>query len=897
MATILYKVGNAKGEYSCGDIGVSTEEWLDLLHREKAQQYIDVLLCFLREPEQKGTCTEIGKKYGKLSKHINGKVTKFSEWVRDELDRFRVVDTDNKPTFWCIPMKKGWDSKHGFVWQLRDELSDALRAYLMEKLIDKYSSGSTFNGYEEQYKWKLLANTKGKSAVEIATSLIGQNIIDAERNGVVLKTLAESSTDALSQCVTHLFDESKPLDDRLAEYKSSMKDICAGKWGNCANDERTAASLLTCKYPEKYTFYKSEIYLLLCKYFGYESRKAGKKYSHFLEIINGFVSAYGEKIQSAMLAEIEKFEIKPLNLAVQTLFWCMRAYLKENMQRKVTRYWLVGYSYGSTDSQLDRFLEEGIWVGRFNDDSSSDQSQQKLAMNIQAGDVLILKSSSTKGENHDQPFIRVKGIGIAESDIEDIEIDNGTECKCDVKYINTDTKDFDGSVYGSYRKTIHQADSKVKSVIDYVNQVLNNYPPKLQPKYSEYIKLLKETYNLVLTGAPGTGKTYMAQAIAEEMGCTKDEMCFVQFHPSYDYTDFVEGLRPMEKSDGQMGFERRDGVFKEFCKRAVKNVVDSHKSIESLAKEMSWEEQLQQFIEDATENNTKFKLTNGSEFTIEEVKGRIIVVHNEQNEKITHLSVNVDMVIDILTNDVPLKKVADIRNYYHRKYHSQSDSYAFIIIKAIRGMKKHVVVASADKVERKPFVFIIDEINRGEASKIFGELFYAIDPGYRGKKDIRVTTQYQNLVPDTDAFANGFYVPENVYILATMNDIDRSVESMDFAMRRRFSWKEVAPADTQSMLDTLACADEAKKTMTRLNEAIAETDGLGAAYMVGPSYFLKLQDNGGDFTKLWKMNIEPLLKEYLRGFRKINEIMDKFSKAYFAVEEPVTDPEASDELV
>ena len=187
----------------------------------------------------------------------------------------------------------------------------------------------------------------------------------------------------------------------------------------------------------------------------------------------------------------------------------------------------------------------------------------------------------------------------------------------------------------------------------------------------------------------------------------------------------------------------------------------------------------------------------------------------------------------------------------------------------------------ANKIDRKPFVFIIDEINRGEASKIFGELFYAIDPGYRGKKGHLVQTQYQNLVPETDVFAKGFYVPENVYILATMNDIDRSVESMDFAMRRRFTWKEVTPADTEEMLDTLPCADDAKATMLRLNKAIADTDGLGAAYMIGPSYFLKLKDNGADFNKLWKMNIEPLLKEYLRGFRKSAEILEKFSKAYF----------------
>ena len=125
-----------------------------------------------------------------------------------------------------------------------------------------------------------------------------------------------------------------------------------------------------------------------------------------------------------------------------------------------------------------------------------------------------------------------------------------------------------------------------------------------------------------------------------------------------------------------------------------------------------------------------------------------------------------------------------------------------------------------------------------------------------------------------------------------MNDIDRSVESMDFAMRRRFTWKEVTPADTEAMLDTLSCASEAKATMARLNKAIAETDGLGAAYQIGPSYFLKLEKNGGNFDRLWEMNIEPLLKEYLRGFRKTGEILDKFKAAYFgAKEETTTDNE------
>ena len=559
-------------------------------------------------------------------------------------------------------------------------------------------------------------------------------------------------------------------------------------------------------------------------------------------------------------------------------------------------YWLLGHAFGKNNPQFKRFVVNGIWEGWFDINKPVDQRQLSLARQIKAGDVILLKSTSTKGVKHDIPFLRIKAIGIVESKIREIDNGNSHAINCEVKYLSTNDIDFEGVSYGAYRQTVHKADEKVKEVIDYANSVINLSENPMK-KYSKYIDLLKENYNIVLTGAPGTGKTFMAQAIAEEMGCGKDEVCFVQFHPSYDYTDFVEGLRPIEKSDGQVGFERKDGVFKEFCKKALKNIIDSEKSIESLSKELSWEEKLQDFIEDAIENNTKFTLSNKSEFSIEEIKGRVIIVHNEQNEKTTRIYVNADDIIQLLSDEVPLNYVRDIRTFFKRKFASQPDSYAYIITKEIRKKKNNKLVLSAvNKIDLKPFVFIIDEINRGEASKIFGELFYAIDPGYRGKTDVRVKTQYQNLIPESDVFADGFYVPDNVYIIGTMNDIDRSVESMDFAMRRRFTWNEVTPTETQSMLDTLSCADEAKKTMNRLNEEIANTDGLGTAYMVGPSYFLKLGNNGGDFQRLWNMNIEPLLKEYLRCFRKSDDILKKFRKAYFKSEEIQTEQEESEEL-
>ena len=404
-------------------------------------------------------------------------------------------------------------------------------------------------------------------------------------------------------------------------------------------------------------------------------------------------------------------------------------------------------------------------------------------------------------------------------------------------------------------------------------------------KYQAYIDLLKQTHNLVFTGAPGTGKTHMAREIAKEMGA---ESMFVQFHPSYDYTDFVEGLRPIDNGEGHIVFERKDGVFKEFCRKAVQNLIDSSKSVEELSDETHWKMLLEEFVNDAIDNATTFKTVNGSEFVITGMTESYVSILNEQNAKASILNVSIHEILTLLFNEITLEYVRDIRRYFGRMFGTQADSYTFVIVKKIR--EKHQS-ASANKVNQKhssriqerDYVFIIDEINRGEASKIFGELFYAIDPGYRDDKDNPVQTQYQNLIPTSDVFAKGFYVPRNVYILATMNDIDRSVESMDFAMRRRFTWKEIKPECTEDMLDNLgqSLADSTKETMHRLNNEIVATDGLGAAYSVGPAYFMKIKDLKGDFSALWDMNIEPLLREYLRGFRAIDDMKEKFRKAFF----------------
>ncbi len=401
-------------------------------------------------------------------------------------------------------------------------------------------------------------------------------------------------------------------------------------------------------------------------------------------------------------------------------------------------------------------------------------------------------------------------------------------------------------------------------------------------KLSEMIALLKANYNLVLTGSPGTGKTHMAREIATKMGA---EIKFVQFHPSYDYTDFVEGLRPIKSVKNQIGFERKDGIFKEFCANAIKNahVLNNNKS--TTKPQVSWNKILNDFASKSINEETNYKLVTGSNFTIKEDKRNHLVVNNKNNKRTSKLSLRKKEILTLLTNEVRLDKVKNVRDFFEKKHNRHEDSYIFTIVKTLQKQMKSLAVSANNKENKKPFVLIIDEINRGDASKIFGELFYAIDPGYRKGPECSVETQYQNLVEENDVFAKGFYVPDNVYILATMNDIDRSVECMDFAMRRRFTWREITPSDTEYMLDSLENAEEAKKKMRSLNHKISAIEGLGDAYRVGPAYFLKLNTNGFDFDKLWTMNIEPLLKEYLRGFRNAKELLNDLEEAYKKADE------------
>lgn len=427
--------------------------------------------------------------------------------------------------------------------------------------------------------------------------------------------------------------------------------------------------------------------------------------------------------------------------------------------------------------------------------------------------------------------------------------------------------------------------------------------PNLPAAVMKYAAMLRESKNIILRGAPGTGKTYLAKqiaaALASDGACSSFEELtpaqqrqveFVQFHPSYDYADFVEGLRPTLNDDGTMAFELKGGVFKQFVNRAQQNYANSQKARATLVKENSVAAAIDDFFGEIRLGEDTFTTLNGTEFTITDVDDKRIRI--ETDTKTTREQrLKMAVLQQLLAADQEFTRVKDIGAFLRRRPDQvQEDSYYAALLKLIKPRIKNAPAPSLETETLKTYVFIIDEINRGEISKIFGELFYAIDPGYRGRAGA-ITTQYANLQDDPNA---KFYIPENVYIIGTMNDIDRSVDTFDFAMRRRFRFVEIKAQDRLEMLDQLADASlaaEAATRMRRLNEAISAVPDLNENYHIGPAYFLKLQTL--TFAQLWSDHLEPLLQEYIQGMYDEAGIMASFASAY-NYQQPVEDSPNAD---
>lgn len=767
-------------------------------------------------------------------------------------------------------------------------------------LIEIFKGGFKENFLEEKYKWEAVKHFQDNwnidaedfpTMLSYALSKTG-NLLAATNffPRRMIKQYATRFPEEVRGLFEGLFNESSDLKERIDAFIAGIEYIHKQWNGNgTLNHYQTfnaVSTYLWLRYPDKYYIYKPSVAKLMFEKLGVDIKLTPLRANAVIRTyeLYDYISKtlYKDNEFKKMLAESladtcysDEFMV---TAAIDLGYYFKKQQkvsattLPSNLALE-TKYWM--YAPGENASKWSRCKEQGIICIGW--DEMGDLSQINTLSECRDGlrdvyenpdssfmnDGLAIWEFSHVMQNGDIIYAK-RGLSniIARGIVKSEYIyDQSQEDFCHTRKVEW-THIGEWTLENIVQKTL----TDITKYPDYVKKIEtmitegkndNKQSTQYDEKYSYYINLLLKNKNLILNGAPGTGKTYLAKQIAaqiifdgnvpedfEENEKFINQYGFVQFHPSYDYTDFVEGLRPtLPNKDGNIGFERKDGIFKGFCKKTT-------------LPETSFllEDSLLMFKKDLVNigrlNIKSFRSSTNIQVELGE-KGVLTVITPQSawtcsdKKMLEYLKTR-----DCHPNDTYTKTIGD---YILENYH----------------------VNSSSNVSPSKYIFIIDEINRGEISKIFGELFFAIDPGYRGKKG-KVQTQYQNLITDeSDPFKDGFYIPENVYIIGTMNDIDRSVECMDFAMRRRFTFKEITAEESAKNMGV------DPDRMTRLNNAISGIEGFNSSFHIGAAYFRGITD----YEELWELKLQGLLKEYLRGMPDSEETLNTLKKTYFKIEE------------
>ena len=443
--------------------------------------------------------------------------------------------------------------------------------------------------------------------------------------------------------------------------------------------------------------------------------------------------------------------------------------------------------------------------------------------------------------------------------------------------------------------------------------------------------------NVIFYGPPGTGKTYTTAKRAVEICKTESEkeltdyseimkrynelkeknrIEFITFHQSYGYEEFIEGIKPKvlnedDKSENEnsqeIEYEIVDGIFKEFCDNARKAIIESKSNIYISPKAIVWKVTVRDEVkEDCFANNhvrINFELgtAGATKFNNEIKKGDIIITTNGSRTKINGIAVvtdgkaytlnkaksdtttrNVSWLVKGIDEDIyeindkkilPRKTVTKVPNM------KVEDIIKLAKEKKPTALSKEELSKIVIKENTKPYVFIIDEINRGNISKIFGELITLIETTKRTGKKECISTKLPYSKEE-------FTVPDNVYIIGTMNTADRSIALMDTALRRRFKFEEMLP--DYHLLEDIFVEDKGTKVnigamLKVINERIEYL--YDREHTIGHAVFLEKMENDKiniDINKLeniFKKNIIPLLQEYFyEDYEKIRIVLGDNAK-------------------
>jgi hypothetical protein len=780
-------------------------------------------------------------------------------------------------------------------------------------MIKKYKEQIKINRLsDELYKWELLKKYCGRPNIDAQDFLTEIKSIDFSNlmypMAIAVKNhIANDLPAEFRECFVKLFKEEIDLTSRVKDFMNNVEIVyrkLEGRLGH-HHDERTIATYLTYHNPEKYTFFKDAFYKKYCKMISATPKPKGEKYTHYMQLIIDFRDKY--IVPDTELISLVKVFMNPdcfedtnhLILGQDILFQMLD---KEDIRER--RYWRIGTTNDDKDywnemlsnqfasmgwSELGDLSEKHIENKNDVEKLMEDLRfyEQKSQRSRKAGEVFNFYSEMDKGDVMvAQNGQKINGIGII--------TDN---------YLFQEGFDFPHTRAVDWKvidpeELINQQGLRT-TIFEITNpELINKIDQLLSDNHGNQMRT-QIPLNTILYGPPGTGKTYYTIDLAVRIAAPDEytegdhrankavfeqlvqgrQVVFTTFHQSMCYEDFIEGIKPVSDDSNNLTYTVEDGLFKQLAVNAAFEFI-SEKSSDA-SKSLNFSSAYDHMLDDVNEkigNDEKYilKLKSGSELEIVEITtgNNFLVQHKNGTRTYTVSRKRLEKLFSGLPE---LNSVTNINEEIRKVIGGSNASAYWAVLKKLRSFNVSVHQTKADKTysyedkvaaieklqlndlsptgNEKKYVFVIDEINRGNVSQVFGELITLIeeDKRFGNKESLSAILPYSR---------SRFFVPFNLYIIGTMNTADRSVEALDTALRRRFSFIEKMPLyDIEGMDQELAgmkIADILETINIRI-EKLIDRD-----HQIGHSYFLDLTAPE-DILRVFRDKLIPLLQEYFYG--------------------------------
>lgn len=677
---------------------------------------------------------------------------------------------------------------------------------------------------------------------------------------------AQNFPEKTREMYRNLYNESVEITQRIKTFQTESEKLLPKVRQalnrtniNAQQDERTISVYLAFRFPEKYILYKADYYKNFCEQLNIKIRKAGERFLHLQELANQIIQE-GLLDDENFINTYRKFYQKPdwedKYLMIQNVLYVVFRDFKETD--------LVSLLKDFNRKDLEEYYE---FLNKIIERFDLQQNDQRLVFNFRDKKFIVF----TIGQRY---IWRVRNSKSSELTFGAISTDvftenhsnfegnptaywNGTNTISEIinyqiKVFEAIEKELNRTQISGYSKHNKKDLEKMAFDIDFRNEILSQMEYQTTTeKIMGNLKSDKKTpLNQILFGAPGTGKTYNTKRIAVEIINGKKsrsreeinseyenlvnakQIVFTTFHQSLSYEDFIEGIKP-ETTNGNVTYEVKEGIFKGLCQNAnPKNTVSFENAYKKLQQKLAENE----IIELKTPTDKSFSIALNK-------NGNLSLFTGSKREK-----------QGVLTKEKLLQQLNGKEVFIGWEGYFKG---------VVNHLKSEFNFNPETTENTKNYVLIIDEINRGNVSAIFGELITLLEEDKRkgNKEQTEVILPYSN---------DKFSVPNNVYIIGTMNTADRSVEALDTALRRRFSFVEMQPSP-EVLLDSEYQDVDLKQLLESMNQRIEVL--IDKDHQIGHSYFIGIK-NLDDLKLVFKDKIIPLLEEYFYGdFGKIGLVL------------------------